>query len=279
MNNLLLATDLGQNSDRAMERALKLACEAKIPLHILHVLNSKDQNTSNVEDTIRAYMKDNKDADHADIQITVINSPKPYDEIASYASEIGTDLIIMGTHAQPKLSDLFFGTTVERVLVSSPAPVLMVKDKPLGPYNNILCGIDFAPASKTAFEKALSIAPDASFHVLHACKDGPIYPSQQMLSVMGISTMSNEEREQHMRDLLTTHKNAFKEKHDGKELNVRHSFENSDPYYAIIKETEKQKYDLITLGAYCEPSEKIGAVTDSLMSDAPCDILVSGAAG
>ena len=270
MNNLLLATDLGPNSDRAMERALKLACETKIPLHILHIVNEKTEDIESLEDTIKAYMKDNKDADHADIHITVLKSAKPYEEISGYASEIGTGLIIMGTHAEPKLSDLFFGTTVEKVLVHTPAPILMVKDKPIGPYKNILCGIDFAPASQCATENAISIAPNASFYLLNASEDTPVYPSPQMLNVMGISTISEEDREKHMHSLLQKLK-----KSNGDNLNIKHSLEKADPYYAIIQETEKTKYDLLCIGTYGEPSEKIGAVTDSLMSAPPCDILVS----
>ena len=37
MKNILLATDLGPNSDRAMERAIKLAKEQRATLHVVHV--------------------------------------------------------------------------------------------------------------------------------------------------------------------------------------------------------------------------------------------------
>ena len=272
MNNLLLATDLGPNSDRAMERALKLACETKIQLHILHIVNEKTEDAEDIKTTIKAYMKNNKDADHADIHIKVLKSAKPYEEISNYASEITAGLIIMGTHAEPKLSDLFFGTTIEKVLVHSPAPILMVKDKPVGPYKNILCGIDFAPASQCATESAISIAAGASFHLLNASEGAPVYPSPQMLNVMGISTVSEEDREKHMNNLMQKLK-----KSGGEDLNLKHSLEKADPYYAIIQESEKIKYDLLCIGTYGEPSEKVGAVTDSLMSDPPCDILISSA--
>ena len=84
--------------------------------------------------------------------------------------------------------------------------------------------------------------------------------------------MSEEDREKHMNSLLQKLTKSSDE-----DLNIKHSLEKADPYYAIIQETKKTKYDLLCIGTYGEPSEKIGAVTDSLMSDPPCDILVSSA--
>ncbi|MGN7437504.1 MAG: universal stress protein [Alcanivorax sp.] len=277
MDNILLATDLGPNSDRAMERALKLAAESETTLHILHVTNTADRETSEIEETIKAYMKNNKDADKANIEISVLTNQKPYDEISAYAADIKTGLIIMGTHAEPKLSDLFFGTTIEKVLIHSPAPILMVKNKPIGPYQTVLSGVDYAPASQRAIECAISIAPTAAFHLLNAAEDAPVYPSPQMLSVMGITSISEEDREKHMNTLIKSLQKNYEAQYEGHALTIRSSLEKADPYYALIKETDKNKYDLLCIGTYGEPSEKVGAVTDSLMSDPPCDILIASA--
>lgn len=37
MKNILLATDLSEKADRALERALKIAKEQKAKLHIIHI--------------------------------------------------------------------------------------------------------------------------------------------------------------------------------------------------------------------------------------------------
>ena len=275
MKNLLLATDLGANSDRAMERAIKIAKECDATLHILHVLN--DESNNNTSDTIKAYIKDYKDADSIDVKITVTENKKPHDEIPRHAVEVDAGIIIMGTHAESKFSDLFFGTTIERVLVNSATPILMVKDKPLNSYQNVLCGIDFAPASKDAFKAVTSIAPNAVFELLHTYDDPPVYPNPQFLNTMGRYTLSEEEREKEMVNFINTQTEDFQNAHPDKTLKLQYSFIKSDPYYGLIKEAESKKADLLCVGAYGEPSEKIGAVTDSIMADPPCDILVSGA--
>jgi len=67
MKNLILATDLTSQSDRAFERAIKLTARMKTKLHILHVCPSysyADQKSRfsslkpNAEDTVKNHQKD-----------------------------------------------------------------------------------------------------------------------------------------------------------------------------------------------------------------------------
>jgi len=272
MKKILLATDLGANSDRALERSLKIAKENGFNLHILHVVID-DENTKKNTDKVKSYLKDYKDADGLNVVIDIVKSDKPYTTIPEFASKIKAELIIMGLHGHAKFRDLFLGTTVERVLINSSTPILMVKDKPVGSYNKILCGIDFAPASKRAFRTATHIAPKASFEIIHTYQNIPVYPNPQFINTMGKYTLNEEEREKAMAAFIKEETKCFK----GGSLKLNYEFLKTDPYYALIQESEKREIDLICVGAYADPSEKIGAVANSLMSDPPCDLLVSGA--
>ncbi len=275
MKTILLATDLSANSDRALERSLKIAKELNCTLRILHV-TIDDENKAENTDKINNYLKAYKDADDLNIVIDIIHSNKPYKTIPEFATEVKADLIIIGLHGHTNIRDLFLGTTVERVLINSTTPILMVKDKPISSYKRILCGIDFAPASKRAFRTATKIAPNASFKIIHTYKNSPIYPNPQFINIMGKYVLSEEERKKAMADFIKEETDLFWKNSDGKTIKLNYEFLKSDPYYAIIQETEKRNIDLIAIGAYAEPSEKIGAVADSLMADPPCDILVSG---
>lgn len=50
----------------------------------------------------------------------------PSDEILSYIGEMGIDLVIMGTHGRRGLDKIMFGSVAERVVKSSPVPVMVV---------------------------------------------------------------------------------------------------------------------------------------------------------
>jgi nucleotide-binding universal stress UspA family protein len=51
----------------------------------------------------------------------------PADEIIRLASELGTDLIVIGSHGKRSLEELLLGSTVENVTKHAPCPVLVVR--------------------------------------------------------------------------------------------------------------------------------------------------------
>jgi nucleotide-binding universal stress UspA family protein len=54
----------------------------------------------------------------------------PAKAIAQTASDVGADLIVVGTHKTPTLKTLFVGSTAERVMASTACPVLVAGPKP-----------------------------------------------------------------------------------------------------------------------------------------------------
>jgi len=51
----------------------------------------------------------------------------PTEEILNAASELGSDLIVMGSHGKRSLEELLLGSTVENVTRHAPCPVLVVR--------------------------------------------------------------------------------------------------------------------------------------------------------
>jgi len=54
----------------------------------------------------------------------------PHVEIVRLAGEIGADLVVMGTHGRTGLQHVLLGSVAERVVRSSPVPVLVVPPSP-----------------------------------------------------------------------------------------------------------------------------------------------------
>ena len=65
------------------------------------------------------------EADNIDCEY-VLRDGKPYDAIIKIAEEKEVDLIVMGTNGKDSLTDLFIGTTAQKVVESSNCPVLVM---------------------------------------------------------------------------------------------------------------------------------------------------------
>ncbi|MGE3491080.1 MAG: universal stress protein [Vicinamibacterales bacterium] len=96
--------------------------------------------------------------------------------ILRHAASLPADLLVMGTHGRSGFSRLFLGSVTERVLRNAPCPVLTVPPAPStgAPlpvvFKNILCGVDFSPASIAALQWALELGRQSGGRVtvLHA---------------------------------------------------------------------------------------------------------------
>ena len=88
--------------------------------------------------------------------------------IVAHARKDNATFIVMGTHRKTLLREHWFGTTVDQVIRYGDRPVLIVREKPFKPYDNIMVAVDFSQPSRQALEFALLLFPGARFTVLHA---------------------------------------------------------------------------------------------------------------
>jgi nucleotide-binding universal stress UspA family protein len=284
MKNILLATDLAANSDRAMERALKLAKENCAKLHIVHVLpgyKEKKLTSSLKEDTedlIKGYVYDYKDSQGLSITITALQGDEAYAEILGYAKKIKADLIVMGMHGKTKIRDLFVGTTLERVVRKGIWPVLMVKNKPTGgPYQSIMASVDFDPGSRAALRMAMEIAPKAVFSVVHAYNI-PVYVGEtSYLYIESIAAME-EEQQKILDAFLKTETTHFKKEHNGATSRLSCKLVGGPTYDTLVKQAKNAKADVIALGAHGRIGVmpgKLGGTAQDILANPPCDVLVA----
>lgn len=57
---------------------------------------------------------------------TTVVSGDPAEEILNYIGAAGIDLVIMGTHGRKGLDKVLFGSVADRIVRSSPVPVMVV---------------------------------------------------------------------------------------------------------------------------------------------------------
>ncbi|NCC29831.1 MAG: universal stress protein [Gammaproteobacteria bacterium] len=142
IKTLLFATDFSKGSARACDLARSLSNTCGASLTLLHVINEfSDRNArkvsaevyeklaAEVEKHAIEDMQAFRDRYFKDMPVTTeIAVGKSHEEIIRQAKKIGADLILMGTQGRAGLEKMLMGSTAEKVVRSSPIPVLTVRE-------------------------------------------------------------------------------------------------------------------------------------------------------
>ncbi|QVL49187.1 MAG: universal stress protein [Thiocapsa sp.] len=142
IKTLLFATDFSKGSARACELARSLANTCGASLTLLHVINEfSDRNarklSAEVYERLAAEIEKHAVEDmetfreryFKDMPVnTEIAVGKSHEEIIRQAKKIGADLILMGTQGRAGIEKMLMGSTAEKVVRSSPIPVLTVRE-------------------------------------------------------------------------------------------------------------------------------------------------------
>jgi nucleotide-binding universal stress UspA family protein len=100
--------------------------------------------------------------------VTRLLTGRPEAAIAAAAAEEGAALIVLGLHRERRVLDALRLTTMERIVLEAPVPVLIAHQPPQRPYARVLALTDFSPGSVAALAMAARIAPGAELHAVHA---------------------------------------------------------------------------------------------------------------
>ena len=184
LRRLFLATDLSARCDRALDRAAMLAAETSAQLTVVHAFEP-DVYAMTQDPRPAPSWRQRPDLKHAialkqlhrelgqlDIPFELIlDEGDPADVILRTANDHTGDLIVTGIARNETFGRFLFGGTVERLVRSGSVPVLVVKNRPLGPYRDIVVATDFSPASRKAIDTTQRMFPEARITLLH-CYEG-----------------------------------------------------------------------------------------------------------
>lgn len=161
MTRILVATDFSVRSDRAMRRASLLARKLGARLTIAHVVDADQPPSLTAADRLAAselleqQTRTMREVDGLDAD-WVVQVDDVHAGILAAADENDADLIVIGPH-RSRLSDVFVGTTAERVVRRSTHPLLVAVEVPSAHHRGTLLALDFDEASKSAARRALAM--------------------------------------------------------------------------------------------------------------------------
>lgn len=179
--SVLLATDLSPRSDRALDRALLLARQWRVPLVALTVVQADAGMVSNpvlalssdavAQRAARRQAERRLRADLADATVPPIVRVEQ-GELTGTVLEVARaercGLIVTGVARHEALAGVLLGSTVESLARRAPIPLLVVRERARAAYTQVLVTTDFSGHARHALQVAVALFPQAAFTLFHA---------------------------------------------------------------------------------------------------------------
>jgi nucleotide-binding universal stress UspA family protein len=263
---LMVCTDGSDEGQNAVAVALELAraCDSQvIAVQVLHVVPEFQAVAPDLRATLGEEVRGNMAvikaaADKMGVALKTVTpeGQAPHAAIVATAGEIRPDLIIMGRCGKTGLARILMGNVTARVIGNSPINVLVVPRGAALAFQRILVASDGSPYSQAAWELALAMAKQANSRLIGvavAPEEGDIIEAQAII-----------------RRLLTAASLAGVPM---KGVNPQGVAADA----GIVQQAIKNEVDLIVVGSYGRTGLKkilMGSVTERVIGDSPCPILV-----
>ena len=205
---ILVATDFSTTADTAERIAYQLASFLEAELHLVHVrviledpLMAEEQQmklerlmSSTEEATREAFARDRTGEPGVTVTTHLIRSVSAAEAITETASDLDSDLIVMGTHGRRGIKHMLLGSVAENVIRSADLPVLTVRPGTAFPIHGpkrILVAHDFSDRSAEAVRVAgeWARAFDADVTLLHVVEP-VVYPEFYAINALSDDVMT-----------------------------------------------------------------------------------------
>ena len=263
---ILIATDLTARGDRPFQRAKLLAEQWQANRTILFVHPSKSEVQ---KEQVLGLLKRNyrQDAEDCGLVISKGNPPKI---IAQTATAEESDLIVVGAARHNNISDFFLGTAVDHLVHHAATPVLVVKERPHGNYENIVVAADFSDFSANALRTALNLFPDAKIQLIHAYH----VAYEAWLNSDGVVEEMRVEAEKELREFMNELNLS-----DADQARVQTSLVEGKLHQSIYRILDSGEADLLVLGTHGRggfAKATIGSRASEMLNLSPVDVLMVG---
>jgi nucleotide-binding universal stress UspA family protein len=166
-DQILIGVDGSEESDRAAKRGIELAAAFDASVTVLHVIEASTLDRAR---KAASAIRENREAVFSGVEAaaedagrsitTEIVEGSPAEGLAEYATESGTDLVVLGRQGASGIGERLLGSVTERVLSRSDAPVFVVPSKaePSRDYERLLVPTDGSENAEAALPHAGAFA-------------------------------------------------------------------------------------------------------------------------
>ena len=292
MWKLLVPVDFCHGCTNAFNLALSLAKKQNSKIYLSHIISdpqiidplyasdihqkmSFEEIKGKIEKEMgEVYIKKARGISEID---TLITKGYAASEIVESAKKIEADLIVMATHARKILKHAFIGSIAEKVLRTSPCPVLTTK---LGneinfdkfDVKNILVPVDFSEHSEKGFKLSVKLARlfNARIHILYVLQPISFYPYYygEYFSSEGVIIKMEEEVKDRLESLIREKGEGYKD--------ITYKIQIGEPFQDILEKGKSIKADLIVMGTHGRTGFShllMGSVAERVVRLAECPVL------
>src|SRR5262245_32542089 len=279
IERIICPTDLSRYSGNAVRYALALAHAHEAELSLLHCSDCTDAEEE-LKLLKRSLLEEISPADLKGVRWRLVIAPAGEidEEIMARAQAERADLIVMRSRRRPHRAALL-GSTAESVSRSAPCPVLVmhnderefITDALKVDLKRVLVAYDFSDYSELALRYGLSIAQEhqAELHLLHVLPARAVNePAIAWYPVKGESAYHTAARR--LQRVVPADVHLW--------CSVTTAVSEGNPYREILNYAEKNKIDLISVGAHGAGfgmRALFGSNVDRVLRQAPCPVLVA----
>jgi nucleotide-binding universal stress UspA family protein len=207
----------------------------------------------------------------------LVEEGSPAKVIVRAAKDIEADLLVLATHGRSGFDRFVLGSVTEKVLRTTPVPVLTVPPpatsgaQPL--YKRILCAMDFSDASTRALELALSLAreADARLTLLHVVEEVPVVaaaPEAVPFSLPDYQRRLHEDARRRLDDALPEEARIW--------CTPDVQITTGKPYREILRMADEAGTELVVMGVQGRGALNrwlFGSTTSQVIRHATCPVL------
>ncbi|MDV2503175.1 MAG: universal stress protein, partial [bacterium] len=218
-----------------------------------------------------------------------------FERLAADINESDYDLVVMGSLGMGAVRESALGSVIERVVRRTQTDIWVIKrpegDGAQGRPGPILIGIDGSPQAFGGLQAALELSkrfghkieavgtfdPYLHYHVFHSIKD--------VLSEEAAEVFRFQEQEQLHEQIIDTglariyqsHLDIARKMAADQEVDLKTTLLDGKAFEKILHYVRKTNPSLLVLGRigiHSDDAMDIGATTENLLRQAPCDVLV-----
>jgi nucleotide-binding universal stress UspA family protein len=184
------------------------------------------------------------------------------------------DLIVMRAHQSDSILEKIIGSTTDRVVRASCAPVLVVKRPVMHAYQRVVVSIDTTDGSIALVSYMARLLPRVKLSLLHVVQIPPQFEAAMLQAGSGHSIAAYRE------DLVDKAKTLLHEqsqKLDQSAITSTVRVVAGEPATTLVQATWNPKVGLIVLGPGSTGKIRralLGSVTQRVLRNAACDVLI-----
>lgn len=279
ISHILLATDLTDRSERALQRATLLCRDGRAArFTLLHVVAVglppilAEQQLTGAEALLAGEIAQLPSVGVATPASAIVRTGDPFSTIIGEGIVVKADLILVGAPGKVPYVQTVVGTTAERVIRFGECPVLLVNQPPRGPYARVLVAFDGSDGAMRSLAAALAIAPDAEFRFVHAW-----WPPRASFGESEDTRRSIDQDNDRLKAMISATVQHVVTPSQTAVPRMSIDMVENNPY--VVVSNELRWPDLLVMGTHSKgrlaSTTSIGQLALHLLNESTCDILMS----